>query len=412
MAKEEVIVGIDVGSSRVRAVVGGLKASEEKVQIIGVGEARSEGIRRGVIVDVEEAVNSISEALDKVERTGGVPVESAVVAVSGSHVVAQNSRGVIAVSRADNEITEDDVSRVIESASAVSLPANQEILHVIPQSFSVDNQKGIKDPVGMSGIRLEVETSIIEGSSSFVKNLTKCLNRAGVEIEDLVVSPLAASRAVLSKKQKELGVAIVDVGGGTTGMAAFEEGDLLGAAILPVGSERITKDVAIGLRTTVEAAEKIKREFGSAYPKEINKEDQIDLSAVEGAEDGVIPRRHVAEIIEARFSEIFSLVDKELKKLDRSGKLPGGVILVGGGVKLPGVVDLAREELRLPVQVGFPESLPGLAEKLEDPAFAVAEGLVLWGFERRLSGEKGFTGGLAVNETVGKIKKWFKNFLP
>ncbi|NQV13781.1 MAG: cell division protein FtsA [Parcubacteria group bacterium] len=412
MAKESIITGIDVGSSKVRVVVGEAKEDSKLPHVIGVGEASSEGMRRGTIVDVETAVSNISDALEKAERTSGVPIEQAIVSLGGNHVSSQKSKGVIAVSRADNEISEDDVTRVVEAASAVSVPPNHEIFHILPQNFKVDDQEGVKDPAGMSGVRLEVEATVIEGSSSAVKNLAKCMMRAGVDVSDVVISPLAAAESILAKKQKELGVVLIDIGGGSTSIVVFEEGNILQTSVLPIGAGHITNDLAIGMKTSVEVAEKVKLGYGIALPKEVSKKEEIDLAKMEKGEEEVVSRKLVAQIIEARLAEIMSLVNKELKKIDRASKLPAGAVLVGGGAKLPGVVDVVKEELGLPAQVGFPTELPGLAEKLEDPAYAVAEGLLLWGFNR-LGEDKRFGGGVAsINDTVGKLKKWFKHFLP
>ncbi|MCA9376119.1 MAG: cell division protein FtsA [Candidatus Doudnabacteria bacterium] len=416
MATNDIIVGIDVGSGTIRAVVGRAQEDEEGVRslhVIGVGEATSGGMRRGVIVDIEEAVSAISEALEKAERTSGMPIERAFVSASGTHIQSQTSKGVIAVSRADNEIAEDDVQRVVDAASTVSVPPNQEILHVVPQSYSVDTQENVKDPVGMSGIRLEVEATIISGSSAYVKNLTKCVQRAGVEIEGIVIAPMAASMSVLTKRQKELGVALVDVGAGTTSLIVFEEGDMLHSAILPVGSGHITNDLAIGLRTSVDVADKVKLKHGSADPKEFKDGQTVDLRKLGGDEDGVVSRKEIAEIIEARLSELFDLVGAELKEINRQGQLPGGIVLVGGGAKLPGLVDVAKDRLKLPAQIGFPERLPGLNEALDDPSFAVAQGLVLWGYKHLAEPSRGLKGGiLSVSDSVGKIKERFKAFLP
>lgn len=411
MPKDETIVGLDIGSSKIRALVAKLKPENEKLHIVGVGEAPTQGLRRGIVVDVEEATTSISNALERAERTSGVPIEHAYVSINGNHIVANQSKGVIAVARADNEITEDDVARVIEAASTISIPTNREILHVIPRDFIVDNQKGIKDPVGMNGIRLEVEAMIIEGSTPTIKNLIKCVSRAGVEIDDLIVAPLAASHSLLSKKQKELGVALVDIGCGTTGLIVFEEGDIMHTAILPVGSEHITNDLAIGLRTSIETAEKVKLSYGHAVVHDIARKEEIDLSQIDPQEEETVSKKHVAEIIEARLAEIFFMVDKELKKIERSGKLPAGVVLSGGGAKLSGIVDLAKKELKLPAQIGFPENITGVIEKLDDPVYATATGLVLWGYTHA-GKQKTSTPIASVSDTIGKIRKWFKNFLP
>ncbi len=411
--RDEIITGIDIGSNKIRVVVGKINEEDEKPNIIGVAEHYSEGVRRGVIVDIESTVSSISEVLEKAERMSGSPIEHALVSIGGSHILAQKSKGVIAVSRADNEISDDDVNRVVEAASAVSVPVNHEILHVLPQNFKIDDQEGIKDPIGMNGVRLEVEATVIEGSSSAIKNLSKCFARVGVEVDDMVISPLAAAESILSKRQKELGVILIDLGGGTTGLSVYEEGDVLHAAVLPVGAGHITNDLAIGLKTSIDVAEKVKLGYGIALPKEVGKKEVIDLSKLGSGEEEVVSRKHVAEIIGARLAEIFSLVDKELKQIDRSGKLPAGIVLVGGGAKLPGAVDLAKEELSLPAQIGFPLELPGFTEKLEDPAYAVAEGLVLWSINRSDQGRSGFSSRMSsVNETVGKLKKIFKTFLP
>lgn len=411
MPKEEIIVGLDIGSHKIRTIVSRVDFETEKPQIIGLGESFSNGIRRGVVVDVEEATSSISSSIEKAERTSGIPIEHAFVSVGGSHVISENSKGVIAVGRADNEITDDDVSRAIDAASAISLPPNHEILHVVPRYFIVDNQEGIKDPVGMNGVRLEVEAVIIEGATSYIKNLTKCIARAGIEIDDLIVSPLAASYSVLSKKQKELGVVLVDIGGGTIGLVVYEEGDLMTVSVLPIGSEHVTNDLAIGLRTSIEDAERIKLEYGVAVASDIDKGDQVDLSKIVGGEQQLVSRKKIVEIIEARLSEIFSMVDKELRKIDRSGKLPAGIVLCGGGAKLPNIVDLGKKELRLPAQIGFPESIPGVVDKMDDPAYATSEGLIMWGLSH-VEEKRGSSGISSMGNTVDKIKGWFKTFLP
>ncbi len=411
MPKEEIIVGLDIGSHKIRTIVSRVNFETEKPQIIGLGESFSNGIRRGVVVDVEEATSSISSSIEKAERTSGVPIEHAFVSVGGSHVISESSKGVIAVGRADNEITDDDVSRSIDAASAISLPPNHEILHVIPRYFIVDNQEGIKDPVGMNGVRLEVEAVIVEGATSYIKNLTKCIARAGIEIDDLIVSPLSASYSVLSKKQKELGVVLVDIGGGTTGLVVYEEGDLMTVSVLPIGSEHITNDLAIGLRTSIEDAERIKLEYGVAMTSDVDKRDEVDLSKIVGGEPQLVSRKKIVEIIEARLSEMFSMIDKELRKIDRSGKLPAGIVLCGGGAKLPNIVDLAKKELRLPAQIGFPESIPGVVDKMDDPSYATSEGLIMWGLSH-VEERKDIPGISSMGNTVDKIKGWFKTFLP
>ena len=411
MAKEKIFIGLDIGSSFIRVVVGKQESELGSPSIVGVGEAPSAGIRRGVIVDIDEAVSSISEALEKAERMTGLTLDHAVVSVGGAQISSQESHGVVAVSRADGEITENDVVRVVDASQAISIPSNREILHVIPKNFTVDGQTGIKDPVGMSGIRLEVDTQIIQASVPFIKNLTKCVMQAGLEIDDLVLAPLAAAQAVLTKKQKELGVALIDLGGGTTGMVVFEEGDLVAATILPVGSMHITNDLAIGLRTSVDTAEKVKLQYAQAEMREVKKDTEIDLSKIDKQEEGRVSVKHVAEIVEARLEEIFDLVNKELKKINKDGQLPAGVILTGGGAKLPGVVELAKKQLRLPVALGQPGSVTTVIDRVDDPAYATAIGLLLWGsrFEGR---HHGGLKGINIKMGFSSIKSWFKNLVP
>lgn len=412
MAKDDLLVGLDIGSANVRVCIGKVDPEKQLPSIVGIGEHLANGIRKGMIVDLEEAVSSISGALEKAERMVGSAVESAFVSVSGEQISSQTSKGVIAVAKADGEITEDDVTRAIEAAQAVSMPPNQEILHIIPRAFNVDDQKGIKDPVGMTGVRLEVEALIIYAASNLIKNSTKAIFRAGVDIQDLVLAPLAASQSVLTKRQKELGCVLIDIGGGTTGVAVFEEGDLLHTAILPIGGTHISNDIAIGLRTSVEVAEKVKVEYGFANPTEVDQSEEIDLSKIDPAEEETVSKKHIAEIIEARLSEIFEMVDRELRKLRRSGKLPAGIIVTGAAAKMPGLIDIAKRELKLPVQVGFPKELPFAVDKIDDPAWATAVGLVLWASDlQNRSGTSG-RGLKAIGGTLGKVRNWFKSLLP
>lgn len=415
MAKEQIVVGLDVGTSTIRVVVGKLGTAEGGPSIVGVGEAPSLGIRKGVIVDVEEAVSSISLALEKAERMTGLPIDHAVVSVGGAHVICMESHGVIAVSRADGEINETDIVRVVDASQAISIPPNREILHVIPKTFTVDGQVGIKDPLGMTGIRLEVDSQIIQASVPFIKNLTKCVMRVGLEVDDLVLAPLAAAQAVLSKRQKELGCILVDLGAGTTGMVVFEEGELLYSNVLPVGAGHVTNDLAIGLRTTVDTAELVKLEYGVAQKEQVKRDEELDLKKIDRSETGRISRLNIAEIIQARLEEIFSLVNKELRSIGRDGQLPAGVIITGGGAKLPGVMELAKKELRLPAQIGLPQNIATVIDRIDDPAFCTAIGLVLWGTEySKPSGQslKKIATNLVPRQVMDKVGSWFKSIMP
>ncbi len=415
MNSGEVLVGLDIGSTTIRVVVA-KREENGPPSIIGVGEAAASGIRKGVIVDIEEAVSSISQALEKAERMTGLPAEHAVVAVNGAHVTSLESHGVIAVGRADGEITENDIVRVIDASQAIQIPTNREILHIIPKEFTVDGQAGIKDPIGMTGIRLEVDSQIIEASIPFIKNLTKCVMQGGVEIDDLVLAPLASAQSVLTKRQKELGVVLIELGGGTTGVVAFEESELLHATVLPVGASHITNDIAIGLRTAVDVAERIKLGYGSALPQAIKKDEEINLAKIDKNEEGEVSRHHLAEIIQARLEEIFAMVNKALKSVGRDGQLPAGALLTGGGAKMAGIVELAKKELRLPVQVGFPLNISTIIDRVDDPSYATAVGLVLWGDEylnrRAGAGVSKFARKVLENASIEKMRRFFKQFLP
>ncbi|MFH1822189.1 MAG: cell division protein FtsA [Patescibacteria group bacterium] len=420
--KDNIITGLDIGSTAIRLVVGQRinDGEGEKLQIIGATAVPSEGVNKGLITSIEDATSSISACLEKAERLIGVPISSVWVSINDPHVKCVRSRGVVAVGKSDGEISEDDIERAIEAARAMSVPPNYEIIHVIPVKFTVDSQEDIKDPIGMSGIRLEVDTIIIQGLSSQIKNLTKTVYRTGLDIDDLVLSPLSSAEAVISSKQKELGVAIVDIGASTTGLAVYEEGELLHTAVIPIGSEHITSDVAIGLRCPINLAERIKIEFGSARPEQFTKKDEVDVSQLAQEEEvdddiNLVSRKYVAEIIEARVEEIFAKVDDELKKIDRSGMLPAGIFLIGGGTRLTDIVDVAKKKLRLPVVIGTGKNINTVIDKVQAPEFLAALGLVIWGDE--LTGRrKGFNinwpGGAAVDKTVDKMKKWFSSLIP
>ncbi len=414
MLKDSLITGLDIGSTTIRIVVGQKSKQDNKLKIIGATEAPAQGISKGVVVSVEDAVSSISSALEKVERMVGQPIEHAWVGISGSHIIAQESRGVVAVSKADGEIRPEDVDRVIEAARAVATPPNYEILHVIPKSFTVDSQTGIKDPIGMTGIRLEVETQIIQGLSAQIKNLTKCIYRTGLDIDDLILSVLATAESVLTNRQKELGVAVINLGGATTSLAVFEENDVVHTAVLPVGSEYITNDIAIGLRISIDTAEKIKIRMGSCLPENFKKQDEEKFSNIGGIEDGSFSKKQVAEIIEARTEEIMERVDKELKKIGKSGMLPAGAVITGNGAKLEGIVEVAKKNLRLPASLGYPQELISSLDKIGDLSFTTATGLVLWGSQLQGGGGHHFSPlrFASNNKAAGQIKKWIKSLLP
>lgn len=407
-----------MGSSAIRLVVGQYSQGEssEKIQIIGAVETPSEGISKGAVVSIEDTTSSISACLEKAERLVGVPISRVWVSINGPHIKCDKSKGVVAIGKSDGEITEDDIGRAIEAAQAMSVPPNYEILHVIPIKFTVDNQEDVRDPIGMTGVRLEVETLVIQGLSSQIKNLTKAIYRTGLDIEDLVLSPLVSAEAVISHKQKELGAALINIGAATTSLAVFEEGELLHAAVIPIGSEHITADIAIGLRCPINLAERIKIEYGNANPEQFSKKDEVSINELieeEGVDEvaGEISLKYLSEIIEARVEEIFEKIDNELKKIERSGMLPAGVFLTGGGSKLTGIVDAAKKKLRLPACLGSNKNIHSVIDKVNDLTYLTALGLIAWGSQKQ-DGNLKWPGGAVVDKSVEKIKKWFSSLIP
>ncbi len=381
MAKSlDAVVGLDIGTSKV-ALVAGI-VHEGMVQVIGVGSAPNSGLRKGVIVDIEDTVSAISGALEEAERASGIQLRHAFVGVSGTQVSVHDSKGVVAVSRADGEIASADIERVMEAARVVAVPPNKEILHVVPLSFAVDGQRGIKDPNGMTGIRLEVEAQIIAVTNSAIRNQAKCVEQAELSTAEMVFSPLATAKTMLTKKQRETGVILVDFGAGTTSLVVFEEGDMIHAAVLPVGSMHVTNDIAIGLRISLDAAEKIKLKYGAATKEHIKEGEMIPLSSFEPEEKEKIERKYLVEIIEARLNELFGMIRDELKKIGKDSMLPAGIVLTGGGSQLEGMVDFAKTYLHLPATAGNPLlEVSGLVDELDNPGYATALGLMLWGLE-------------------------------
>lgn len=405
--KEEIFVGLDIGSFKITTIVG--KTDEEsELNIIGVGTSFTTGVRKGIVNEIEETVSGVSESMETAERMAGVQLDRATININGSHISSFTSKGVVAVAKANQEVTYEDIIRVDEAAQAVQIPSNKQILHVIPRIYSVDGQEGVKDPIGMTGIRLEGEVQIVTVSQPAVKNLQKCVSQGGVIIEDMIASPLATSKAVASKREKELGCVVLDIGSSTTGIIVYEDEKPLYTSVLPVGSAHITNDIAIGLRTSIDVAEKVKLKYGTSLSKTVPEREKIDLSEIDMNEEGIIPRKHVAEIIEARLTEMFGMVKQELRKINRDGQLPAGAILSGGGAKLEDIDQVAKEILKLPSVIGKPHNLKGMVDKVYDPRFSCAVGLMLYQLE-----EATHTGGSKqVGLAFSKIKKVFKTFLP
>ncbi len=391
MAKDKVIVGIDVGSSKVTTVIATI-TEDLTPNIIGVSSVNSKGLRKGQVVDIEEAVVSITQSIEGAERMAGYSIGSAFVSVDGTHIASQNSKGVVAISDPNGEITTEDVTRVVEAARAISLPSSTEILHVIPRNFIVDSQAGIKDPIGMNGVRMEVETHIVTGAATALRNIAKCVSQVGVNVEGMVFSGLASSYSVLTDTERELGVILVDFGGGTSDICIFTDGAPAHCAVLPVGARNVTNDLAIGLRVSLESAEKIK--LALEKPPQIAVEvaadgevrdkkeaDSLDIASLGIAEElrSVSKKTLVDGIMKPRLREMFNMIKLEIQKSNLAGLTPSGVVLTGGGAATTGIAEIARQELQMPVRIGLPQGATGLVDEVSSPAFAATLGLIYYG---------------------------------
>jgi len=433
MPKDKVVVGIDLGTSKVATIIATCP-SDEPVNVIGVSSVPSRGLRKGQVVDIDEAVEVISQSLEEAERMAGYSVGSAFVSVGGSHITSENSRGVVAVAEPEKEISPNDIDRVIEAAKAISLPSSREILHVLPRGYIVDGQEGIKDPVGMTGIRLEAEAHIISSSATAARNLGKCLDKVGVDIESLVFGGLASAEAVLSETEKELGVVLVDIGGGTTDVCLYTEGALAYSSVLPVGAKNITSDLAIGLRVSLESAEKIKLFLGekpkfAVLPEEeklreeerpTKEEKEVDLRSLGLTEnlDRVSQKTLTEGIIKPRLNEIFTMVGLEIKKSGFGGLTPSGVVITGGGAETVGMLEAAKRMLAMPIRKGTPAGMTGLIDEIQTPVFSTAVGLTIFGRKSEFLEKKtpfiGFPkiGPLPIKGAVKKAVDFIKSFLP
>lgn len=420
---QPLLVGLDLGSSRIRLAMGQVSHQHDRgfsLSIIGAVEVPSSGISKGVVSALEDAVASVSAGLERAEQQVGIPLDEAVVGISGTHITVMDAKGVIGVSKPDGDIREEDIERVLESAKSAANPANFEILHVLPHGFTIDGQSGIKDPLGMHGIRMEADAHLVLGLAGNVRNMTKCVFRTGLDIASLVFGPLAAAESVTNTRERELGVCVVNIGASTTSIVVFEEGELLHASVLPIGSDHITSDIAIGLRTSLDAAEQLKVQHGSAIPGDYVKRDQVDLSSFGTENPEEVSLLLVSEIIEARVEEIFEKIEEELHRIDRSGMLPAGAILTGGGARLRGMVDVAKRILRLPASIGASTHISTpMPEIVHDPAFSTAVGLVEWGFAEIRGVSKGERGTMLrsrgsniIGSVQSHLKKMFKSFIP
>ena len=405
MPKNSYIVGFDIGTKKVAAIIGEI-TEEKKVEIIGIGTAESKGLRKGVVVNLDTTVEAVKKAQEEAELMAGVEIDSAFIGLSGAHIKSFNSRGVIAVSGKNREISREDIRRVIDQSKAVSIPPDREIIHIIPQEFVVDEQDGIKDPLGMSGIKLEVNVHIVTGAITSVQNLRTCVARAGIEIEQLVLNQIATSASTLTHDEMELGVGLIDVGGGTTEVAIFERGSLWYTSIIPIGGDNFTNDIAVGLRTPIPEAEKIKKKFGCVTSPLEEEQETIEVPSVgRGKKPRILSRQILADIIHPRAEEIFRLVDNDIKRMGYEKSLNSGIVLTGGTALLDGLEEIAEEIFDLPVRRGDPSGIGGLADRVSTPDYATSVGLILYGYNQWK--EKGISKDRKKGFWV-KFKDWLK----
>jgi len=401
---DNVLVGLDLGTTKVCAIVGEVKDGGQ-VDVIGIGISTSHGLKKGVVVNIDSTVESIKKAVQEAELMSGVEINSAFVGISGGHIKGINSRGVAAIK--NREVVPADVARAIDGARAVNFPADQQILHVLPQEFIIDDQDGIKEPLGMSGIRLDVKVHIITGAVTAIQNIVKSCSRAGLHVNDLVLQPLASSRAVLTAEEQELGVVVADIGGGTTDLAFFLEGSLWHTEVLPIGGNHLTNDIAIGLRTPASEAEKIKIKYGCALSSLVKHEETLDVPSVGGRPPRLLSRQILCEIIEPRVEELFGMVQQRLKKTGFEDMFASGVVLTGGTALMEGVQDAAERYLGLPIRKGAPRNIGGLMDVVNSPIYATGVGLVIYGAENQQESPRKFRSGGSVN----RFWKWLGEYI-
>ncbi|MBP1708618.1 MAG: ftsA [Deltaproteobacteria bacterium] len=404
--KEPVVVGLDIGTTKICTVVG--EMVDGQVNIIGLGTYPSKGLRKGVVINIESTVQSIKKAVEEAELMAGCEITSVYAGIAGGHIKGINSHGVIAVK--NREITASDVKRVIDAASAVAIPMDREVIHIIPQEFIVDDQDGIRDPVGMSGVRLEGRVHIVTGAITSAQNIIKCANRAGLDVDDIVLEQLGSSEAVLTPEEKELGVAIIDIGGGTTDLIIFASGSIKHTAVVSLAGSHITSDISMGLRTPLEEAEKIKIRYGCCLASMVRKDETIEVPSVGGRKPRVLSRQTLAEIVEPRVEEILSLVQNEVTRMGFGNLIASGIILTGGSTILEGMPELAEQVFNLPVRRGNPTGIGGLVDMVNSPMYATGVGLVLYGSRNKEQARFKKDGGNIFSKVTDRMKEWIGEF--
>lgn len=407
MAKKSdrnLIIGLDIGTSKVSCIVGEVNP-EGEVEVIGLGTHPSRGLKKGVVVNLEATVQSIQRAVDEAELMAGCRISSVYAGIAVSHIISMNSHGIVAIK--DKEVTQGDIDRVIDSARAVAIPADQKILHILPQEYVIDRQEGIKEPVGMSGIRLEARVHIVTGAVSAAQNIVKCIRRCGLEVEDIILEQLASSAAVLADDEKELGVCLVDIGGGTTDIAVFTDGAIRHTAVIPIAGDQVTNDIAVALRTPTQFAEEIKIKHACALTQLASLEDQIEVPSIGDRPVRQISRLNLTEIVEPRYEELLMLVQAELRRSGFEDLIAAGIVISGGSAKVEGLVELAEEIFHVPVRIGIPQSITGLNEVVRNPAYATGAGLLLFGKQQNLHGEHHGSTGPGFKGVWTRMRNWF-----
>jgi cell division protein FtsA len=401
------VVGLDIGTTKVCAIVAEMNGGQA-VDIIGVGHSPSRGLRKGVVVDIEATVDSIRRAVEDAELMAGVEIRSAFVGIAGGHIKGINSRGVVAISGKNREVSRQDIDRVIDAAKAVALPVDREVIHVLPQEYIVDDQGGIREPLGMTGSRLEAEVHIVTGAVASAQNIIKCASKAGLEVQDIVLQQLASAEATLTPEEKDLGCVLVDVGGGTTDVAVFVEGSIYHTAVLAVGGDLLTNDIAIGLRTPHPEAESVKRKFGCALAGMTRPDEKIEVPSVGGRRPRILTRQTLCEIIQPRLEELFFLVEREIRRAGYAGRVNGGVVVTGGSSIMEGVPELAEQIFDMPVRRGIPRGVGGLTDVISSPMYATGVGLGLYGAAHRDRRKfRKITDRNIFDKVVDRMKEWF-----
>jgi cell division protein FtsA len=403
--ERNLIVGLDIGTSKVVAIVGEI-TSDRQIEVIGIGSHPSRGLKKGVVVNIESTVQSIQRAVEEAELMAGCEIHAVYAGIAGSHVRSLNSHGIVAIR--NKEVTPDDVERVIDAARAVAIPADQKILHILPQEFIIDNQEGIREPVSMSGVRLEAKVHIVTGAESAAQNIVKCVQRCGLVVEDVVLEQLASSYAVLTDDEKELGVCLVDIGGGTTDIAVFSGGAIRHTAVIPIAGDQVTNDIAVSLRTPTHYAEEIKMKFACALSQLANADETIEVPSVGDRPPRRLARQTLAEVVEPRYEELFGLIREELRRSGFEEVIAAGVVLTGGSAKMEGAIELAEEVFHMPVRLGIPQHVTGLVEVVRNPIHATGVGLLLYGRENYLRGHRESPLSGSARNVWDRMRAWFQ----